>query len=229
MSINENYKRIAEDINSHALKLGRDPSQIKIIAVSKTFSHLDVQEAIDCGISLFGENKVQEAKAKIPLLKGNFKFHMIGHLQSNKSKDALLLFDLIHSIDKMQTAQKLNEEAKKIGKIQKILIQIKTSNEPTKSGVSPEESIQLAEGILSLKNLQLEGLMCIGPLTDDQSEIRKSFRETAKTLNRINTLLSLDLKELSMGMSGDYSIAIEEGSTMLRIGTAIFGTRSYMK
>lgn len=228
MTIIDNYKRICDEISEKALKAGRRPGEIRIISVSKTFPYTDVQEAIDSGITLFGENKVQEARDKIPHLHGDFVFHMIGHLQSNKAKDAVKLFDLIHSIDKEETARKVNDEAAKLNKIQRVLIQVKTSDESTKSGISPEGAARLAEYILSLENLKLEGVMSIGPLTDDAVLTRKSFIETADTLRRINMSLSLDLKELSMGMSGDYLMAVEEGSTMVRIGTAIFGIRSYL-
>ncbi|HOP64092.1 MAG TPA: YggS family pyridoxal phosphate-dependent enzyme [Spirochaetota bacterium] len=227
MTIIDNYRRIENEIRERAIKTGRDPEEIKIISVSKTFPYSDIQEAIDSGITLFGENKVQEANEKIPRLKGDFTFHMIGHLQTNKAKDAVRLFDLIHSVDKAETALKINNEALKNGKIQRVLIQIKTSDESTKSGILPENAVELAENILGLENIKLEGIMSIGPLTDDKNLTRKSFIETADTLTEINRSLSLDLKELSMGMSGDYLIAVEEGATMIRIGTAIFGKRSY--
>jgi len=226
MHIIDNYNKIREKIDQTAIRIGRSPSDIKIISVSKTFSYKSIQEAIDSGISIFGESKIQEAKNKIQILTGKFVFHMIGHLQSNKSKEAVHLFDLIHSIDKIETASKLNTEAAKINKIQNILIQIKTSDESTKSGISPDEAVDLASHIIELKNLKLEGVMSIGPLTDDLTITKKSFHETSSTLARINRELSLNLNELSMGMSGDYLSAVEEGATMVRIGTAIFGNRS---
>ncbi len=227
MNIIDNYRKIRERINDKALSSGRNPDDIKIISVSKTFPYTDIQEAIDSGITLFGENKVQETILKLPHLHGNFNFHMLGHLQTNKAKDAVKLFEMIHSIDKEETALKVNNEALKINKVQRILIQIKTSEEETKSGISPDEAVKLAEYITSLKNLRLEGVMSIGPLTDDSKTTERSFKETADTLININRTLSLNLKELSMGMSGDYLMAVEHGATMLRIGTAIFGKRSY--
>lgn len=229
MTIIDNYKRIRDEISEKAQKTGRKPEDIKIISVSKTFSLHEIQEAIDSGINLFGENKIQEAKEKIPNLRGKFQFHMLGHLQTNKAKDAVKLFEMIHSIDKADTALKVNNEAFKISKIQRVLIQIKTSDEETKSGISPDQAVKLAEYVATLRNLKLEGVMSIGPLTDDKNLTTKSFRETADTLTKINQSLDLNLNEISMGMSGDYLIAIEEGATMLRIGTAIFGKRSYNK
>ncbi len=227
MNFHENYKSIIDSINERALKCSRDPHSIKVVAISKTFSAETVQGAISSGIKLFGENKIQEAKNKIPLLKGDFDFHMVGHLQSNKSKDAVKLFSLIHSIDSLSTAEKLNREAENSAKIQNILIQINSSGEGTKSGISPDQAVDLAGSIIELKNLNLKGIMTIGPLTDNISDIIKSFSLTAKTMGRINMELSINLTEISMGMSDDYLIAIEEGSTLVRIGSAIFGGRSY--
>lgn len=227
MNIYDNYKSIIDSINERALKCSRDPQSIKVVAVSKTFAAETVQKAINSGIKLFGENKIQEAKNKIPLLKGNFDFHMIGHLQSNKSKDAVKLFSLIHSIDSFSTAEKINKEAANSAKVQNILIQINSSGENTKSGIPPDQAVDLAGSIIELKNLNLKGVMTIGPLTDNKSDIIKSFSLTVKTMERINRELSINLAEISMGMSDDYLIAIEEGSTLVRIGSAIFGGRSY--
>lgn len=229
MTIIDNYRIIRDEIDKKALKTGRKPDDIKIVSVSKTFPVTDVQEAVDSGITLFGENKVQEAKEKIPHLHGDFSFHMLGHLQTNKAKDAVKLFEMIQSIDKADTALKINNEAFKINKIQRVLIQIKTADEDTKSGIAPDDAVKLAEYIINLKNIKLEGVMSIGPLTEDMRLTSKSFKETADTLNRINRSLSLNMTEISMGMSGDYLMAVEEGATMLRIGTAIFGKRSYKK
>jgi len=136
---------------------------------------------------------------------------------------------MIHSIDNADTALKIDNESLKIGKIQRVLLQIKTSDEETKSGINPDDAVNLAEYIINLKNLKLEGVMSIGPLTDDIRLTSKSFKETADTLNRINRSLSINMSEISMGMSGDYLMAVEEGATILRIGTAIFGKRSYNK
>ena len=225
MTIIDNYNRIKESVNETAIKCGRKPYEIVIVAVTKTFSEDVIKDAINSGIENFGENRVQEAEKKFKALPGNFKLHMIGNLQSNKSHEAVGLFDLIHSIDKITTAAKLDSEAKKIDKVQSILLQLKTSNEDTKHGANPSEIISIAESVLAMKNLKLEGIMSIGPNTTDTSIIRKSFTETYKALNKINCALNLNLKELSMGMSGDYTIAIEEGATLVRIGTAIFGKR----
>lgn len=167
MSLLDNYNKIQDTIIETALKCGRNPEQIKIISVSKSFETQLIQDAINSGIKLFGENKIQEANEKIKKLSGDFEFHMIGHLQSNKVRDAVNLFEVIHSIDKVSTAAKLNEEAEKKGKIQRILIQLKTTDEITKYGASSDDIIPLAEAISSMKSLKLEGLMSIGPNTSD--------------------------------------------------------------
>lgn len=227
MSLLDNYNKIQDTILETALKCGRNPDHIKIISVSKTFNVQLIQEAINSGIRIFGENKIQEADEKIPQLTGDFQFHMIGHLQSNKVRDAVNLFEVIHSIDKVSTAAKLNDEAEKKGKIQRILIQLKTTDEITKHGASSEDIKAVAESISTMKNLKLEGLMSIGPNTSDRIQIQKSFIETAKMFDTLNNILKLNLKELSMGMSGDYTIAIKEGATLVRIGSAIFGDRVY--
>lgn len=226
MNIYDNYKSIIDSIHEKAIKCSRNPQSIKVVAVSKTFSAETVQDAINSGIMLLGENKIQEAKNKIPLLTGDFEFHMVGHLQSNKSKDAVKLFSMIHSIDSLSTAVKLDREADSSGKIQNILIQVNSSGEDSKSGILPDQAIDLAGSIIELKNLKLKGIMTIGPLTDNITEIRKSFALTVKTMERINMELSINLTEISMGMSDDYLTAIEEGATLLRIGSSIFGGRS---
>ena len=225
MSIVDNYHYIQSEIKNIALRCNRNPDDITLIAVSKTFPPEIIQEAIDNGVTLFGENRVQEAKAKIPQLKGNFTFHLVGHLQSNKAKDAVKLFDCIHSIDRLSTAIEVDKEAKKIDTIQKILIEVNTSGEESKFGVVPSQAIELCKSILDLHNVRCRGFMTVGPLTDDRLAIRNAFALLQTLRDEINMKLGTSLHELSMGMSGDYDIAIEEGSTMLRIGTAIFGKR----
>jgi pyridoxal phosphate enzyme (YggS family) len=227
MSIFDNYKKVCDDIAATAGSIGRDPGNIRIIAVSKNFDVTVVQQAIDAGITIFGENKVQEAKQKVPKLRGDFTFHMVGHLQSNKARDAVKLFDMIHSIDKDDTARKVDLEAGRIGKTQKVLIQVNASGEETKSGVAPVSAVELARRIREMGHLELRGLMTMAPFTDDQNVIRRTFRVTKQLLDEINGSLGLALDELSMGMSADYRIAVEEGATLVRIGTAIFGQRNY--
>jgi PLP dependent protein len=226
MGIIDNYIRIRDEIDRTAASIGRNPGDIRIIAVSKTFDEAVIQEAIDAGIKIFGENKVQEAKRKIPQLTGDFAFHMVGHLQSNKAHDAVMLFDLIHSIDRIDTAVKVDREAGQAGKMQKVLVQVNASREESKSGISPESLPELAGRIRELEHLELLGLMTMAPFTDDEGPVRGAFREARRLLDDINRSMGLDLRELSMGMSSDYRIAVEEGATLVRIGTAIFGNRN---
>jgi len=228
MGLIENYNRLEFEIKKIASAAGQSLDRIKIISVSKTFPVEIVQKAINEGIFLLGENKIQEAQRKIPLLKGDFSVHMIGHLQSNKAKEAVKLFDLIHSIDKVSTASKVNKEAAKIDKIQKILVQVNASGEESKNGLSPGDIFTFFEKISDFKNIKVLGLMNMAPFSSDETIIRGSFRTTKNLLDQVNSQFNLKLTELSMGMSSDYKIAIEEGSTMLRVGTAIFGKRTYL-
>ncbi len=227
MGIRENYEHISQVVKDTAIASGRDPEDVTIIAISKTFSAEVVQEAIDCGITLLGENKVQEARDKIPQLKGDFDFHLVGHLQSNKAKYAVKLFNCIHSIDKFSTADKVNAEAEKNERKIDILVEVNTSGEGSKFGVAPKEAEPLCRQLLTLEHLNLVGLMTIGPMTDDKDRIRRSFRMLRELKDSINDSLGTGLRELSMGMSADFPIAIEEGATMVRIGSSIFGARSY--
>jgi pyridoxal phosphate enzyme (YggS family) len=225
MSIKDNYNFIKERIGSAALRSGAAAESVKIVSVSKTLAAEIVQEAVNDGISIFGENRVQEAKAKIPLLSGNFAFHLIGHLQSNKARDAVALFDLIHSIDSLAVSERVNAEAQKAGKIQDILIQVNIAGEAAKSGAAADNAIELAGKCLTMKNINLLGFMNIAPLTDDINIIRKSFSGTREVLEKTNRLYGTSMKELSMGMSGDFETAVEEGATIVRVGSLIFGER----
>ncbi|HPV43103.1 MAG TPA: YggS family pyridoxal phosphate-dependent enzyme [Spirochaetota bacterium] len=226
MSIIDNYTAIEKEIAAIATASGRGPGGIRIVAVSKTFDESVIQEAIDSGIRVFGENKIQEARRKIPSLRGDFTFHMVGHLQSNKAREAVQLFDLIHSIDKADTAAAVDREAGRIGKKQKVLVQVNTSGEESKSGIVPASARDLVARVTDLKNLDLLGFMTMAPFTDDEGVIRQTFRASRGLMEEINVSLGLALAELSMGMSSDYRIAVEEGATLVRIGTAIFGHRN---
>ena len=211
------------------MKAGRRPEDIRLVAVTKTVGIDEIKQALDAGLRIFGENRVQEAKEKISNLKlqtlnSNAEWHLIGHLQSNKAKYAVELFDLIHSLDSEELAADLDREAAKKGKVQRVLIQVKLSQEGTKSGTAEKALPRLVEKTAGLGNLKLEGLMTIPPFFDDPERARSYFmrlRELQDDLRREG----FDLPELSMGMSGDFEVAIEEGATLMRIGTAIFGER----
>jgi hypothetical protein len=222
----DNYTRIAGEIDEEVSRRGGNPGDVTIVAVSKTVTAEVVREAIGAGLRIFGENRVQEAKSKIDELGGNYSFHLVGHLQSNKARDAVKLFELIHSIDKDGTAARVDEEARRIGKVQKVLVQVNTSGEDTKSGVAPADAEGLCRAVLGLRNIELTGLMTIGPFTDDEKLIRASFVLLRELRDGINLALGCAMVDLSMGMSSDYRIAVQEGATIVRIGTSIFGQRT---
>ncbi len=208
-----------------ALRAGRNPEEIKLIAVTKAQPDDKIIEAADLGLRIFGENRVQEAKVKIERIKGfNIEWHMIGHLQTNKVKDAVKIFSLIHSVDSEKLAITIDKEAEKINKIQRVLVQVKLSEEESKYGVVEEEVENIIKVIEKLKNIRVEGLMTIPPYFENPEDVRPYF----KRLRQLRDLLLNKypfIKELSMGMSHDFEVAIEEGATMVRIGTALFGQR----
>lgn len=224
--IKKNFDSIAELAGQAAVRSGRNPGDVQILAVSKTFSAETVQAAIDSGIRLFGENRIQEAQHKISLLHGDFEFHLIGHLQSNKVKTAVSLFEMIHSIDSLYILDKVNIEASKIDKTQKILIQVNTSGEESKNGCKVDAAVDLCGVALALSNVELKGLMTIGPLDGDENANRHSFRILNDLAVQVRQSFSIELPVISMGMSGDFPLAIEEGATLIRVGSAIFGERT---
>jgi pyridoxal phosphate enzyme (YggS family) len=219
---------LQNEIATAAQRSGRDPSEIEIIAVSKTQPEAAVQEALRAGLTRFGENKVQEARGKIDSL-GRGIWHLIGHLQSNKAKDAVRLFDSIDSVDRLELAEEINHRAGAIGKIQNVLLQVNIAGESTKFGCAPEAARALAEAINALPRLSLGGLMTIAPYSPEPEKSRPHFAGLRLLRDKIETDTGLRLPTLSMGMSGDYIVAVEEGSTHLRIGTALFGERLKLK
>ncbi|BCB97380.1 YggS family pyridoxal phosphate enzyme [Dissulfurispira thermophila] len=229
----ENISNILKKISHAAMRAGRSPDEVKLIAVTKTVSVEAIKEAVDAGLRIFGENRVQEAQKKIQSLKlevqnSRIEWHLIGHLQKNKVKYAVQLFDLIHTVDSIELAEELNKQAEKIKKTQRVLVQIKLSEEETKHGIPEENLMPLLEKINELKNLKLEGLMTMPPYFEDIEGVRPYFKRLREIRDNINSLriMHYALRELSMGMSNDFEVAIEEGATMVRIGTAIFGERS---
>ncbi|MGB9711316.1 MAG: YggS family pyridoxal phosphate-dependent enzyme [Thermodesulfovibrio sp.] len=229
--LSERISSVFKKITYAALRAGRNPEEIKVVAVTKSQGIDKIKEAAQLGLRIFGENRVQEAKNKIEALKDfiaqwqiNIEWHMIGHLQSNKVKDALRLFEVIHSVDSEKLAVLINKEAEKIGKIQRVLIQVKLSEEESKFGIEPENTEKLVELCFRLPNIKVEGLMTIPPYFENPENARPYFRK----LRQIKDSLfqkGYALTELSMGMSNDFEVAIEEGATMVRIGTALFGQR----
>lgn len=221
----EKMKEINQQIHSAAIKVGRKFSDIKLIAVTKTLSLENIRNAVNSGLNIFGENRVQEAEDKISRLNNpSIKWHMIGHLQSNKAKLAVELFDLIHSVDSVGLAKALNEHAGKKNEIQKILVQVKLSDEINKSGTVKDKLLSLLEAVSAMGNLEMHGLMTIPPYFENPEMARPYFIELRK-LRDMAAKKGFNLPELSMGMTNDFKVAIEEGSTMVRIGTGIFGER----
>jgi PLP dependent protein len=227
--IAENIKHLRERITAKCAKFKRNPQEIKLIAVSKFFGLDAINEANRLGITDFGENKAQELRDKFEILGDKLTWHFIGTLQSNKVKYAVKAATYIHSIDSSMLADEVNNQAQKINKLQKILLEVKTSSEDSKSGLTSEtEVLNLVKHCSTLSNIELVGLMTMAPFTEDVEIIRKSFIDLRNLRDKINQN-GFDLRELSMGMTNDYEIAIEEGATMLRIGSAIFGQRDITK
>lgn len=227
--IAENLHILRNRIDQICGRINRNPKDIKLIAVSKSFGVGEIKQAMHAAQTEFGENKVQELVPKYDSLGNQIIWHFIGHLQKNKVKNAVKTADYIHSVDSLSLAEEIQKHAVKLGKTQKILIQAKTSDEETKSGVTEKEELKkIVHYCSQASNLELIGLMTIAPLTKDQNLIRKSFSYLRKLKEELNSQ-GYKLDELSMGMTSDYEIAIEEGATMLRIGSAIFGERIYHK
>jgi pyridoxal phosphate enzyme (YggS family) len=224
-----NLQSLRDRINEKCTACNREPEEIKLIAVSKFFGIDAIKEANSLGITDFGENKAQELRDKFDLIGDKVTWHFIGTLQRNKAKYAVKAAEYIHSVDSIQLADEINKQAEKLNKNQKILIEVKTSEEESKAGVDKENGIlELLKFCKVRTNLELIGLMTMAPFTDDEKKIRKSFSDLRKLKDKLNNQ-GFDLRELSMGMTNDFEIAIEEGSTMLRIGSAIFGQREYSK
>lgn len=224
----ERVEEIQKRIAAAAESAGRSPDEIRLVAVSKTKPVASVQKALDAGLNLFGENYIQESREKVAALEGTgAQWHFIGHLQSNKAKYAVKLFDLIHSVDSLKLARELNKQAVKIDKVQPVLVQVNISAEATKSGTSSEDTVALVSAIGELPNLSLQGLMTMPPFFDDPERARPYFRELRQLRDHISDLSipGISMEELSMGMTGDFEAAIAEGATLVRIGTAIFGER----
>ncbi len=227
--IAENIKNLREEIEKTCLNSGREPSEIKLIAVSKNFGVDEVNQAIEQGLTDFGENRAQELDSKYEKLGDRVIWHFIGTLQRNKVRFVVNSAEYIHSVDSLLLASEINKRAGKINKVQKVLFQIKTSYEDSKAGLEEESEIRdLLNYCKELKNLEPIGLMTIAPLTENEKVIRQSF-SYLKNLRDSLSNEGFNVHELSMGMTSDFKIAIEEGATMLRIGSAIFGERDYSK
>lgn len=222
--IRENLQKVTERIKKAARNVGRDPSEVKLVAVSKTVEVARIKEAVEAGVSILGENYVQEAQKKIEEIGRSVSWHFIGHLQSNKAKYAIRLFDMIHSVDSLPLAEELNRRAEQANERIKVMIEVNLSKEATKFGTDEEMVMNLVKGIQNLHSLSLEGLMTMPPYFDLPDMSRPYYVALRELKERI-AIEGIPMRELSMGMSNDYEIAIEEGATYVRVGTAIFGAR----
>lgn len=224
-----NLTHILDTITQTAIKIGRDPADIQLVAVSKRMSIDAIQRAIDCGQTLFGENYLQEATDKIPHFPKTINWHFIGHLQTNKAKQVAELFDIVETVDSLKVARILDNYSKSLNKKLSILIQVNTGREKQKSGILPEETESFLRQITEETNLQVLGLMTMPPFSTDPEKSRVHFNALKMLADRLaaQRLFANNNKvELSMGMSGDYRVAIEEGATIVRVGTALFGARA---
>ncbi|MDD2337121.1 MAG: YggS family pyridoxal phosphate-dependent enzyme [Geobacteraceae bacterium] len=229
MSIAVNLKHVEEKIRSAAKRANRNPDSVRLVAVSKTQTVDAVRTALEAGQQIFGENYVQEFLEKLHQLPETLDWHFIGSLQSNKVKYLVGLTSLIHSVDRLTLAREIDRQWEKIGKPCDILLQVNISGEETKSGTTSEDLLQLAREVSLLPHVRIRGLMTMPPFFDESERARPYFRE----LKRLSQVLSTEkipgitMEELSMGMSGDFEVAIEEGATLVRVGSAIFGERYY--
>ena len=229
--IEKNLEIIKQRIERSCKKIGRNPDEITLVGVTKTVNVDIIKEAYSYGLINFGENKVQELLSKKDILPENINWHLIGHLQRNKVKYIIDFIYLIHSLDSYELALEIDRQAKKSKRQIPVLIQVNTSSEETKYGIEPENALTLTKQIAELENLKIKGLMTIGAFFSDPEMVRPCFKTLKKIFDKIKMLdlKNVDMKELSMGMTNDYEVAIEEGATIIRIGTALFGERNYNK
>ena len=225
MPLAENLAAVQARIAAACGRSGRDPAEVTLLAVSKNHPADAVAEAVGLGLTTFGENRVQEAKAKIPLSPSRARWHFIGHLQSNKARDAVALFGTIESVDSLALAEELQKQAEKQAKTLQVLLEVNVAGESSKFGWVPDRLVESLEAINALPRLELHGLMTIAPYAIDAEKVRPVFRRLRELRDRCADRLGTPLPVLSMGMSGDLEVAIEEGSTLVRVGTALFGPR----
>jgi len=217
--IKENLKRILQEL----------PPGVKLVAAAKTRTAQEILEAIEAGVEIVGENYVQEAEKVFSIIGNRVEWHMIGHLQRNKAKKAVKIFDMIQTVDSLKIAKEIDKQCRKISKVMPVLIEINSGEEEQKAGVMPKSAIPLIEEISGLSNIKIMGLMTMGPFTGDPEEARPYFQKTREIFEKLKSMNipNVEMRYLSMGMSNSYGVAIEEGANMVRIGTKIFGERPY--
>lgn len=225
MSLADNLASIEQRISAACARAGRERSSVLLLAVSKGMPPELIREAADCGLAVFGESKVQEAKLKISMCPGRLRWQMIGHLQSNKCRDAVHCFEMIQSVDSLALAQEINKQADKQAKTMPILLEVNLAGESTKFGFKAEEVLANLDAINALPKIEIHGLMMIAPWTPESEKVRPVFRQLRELKTRCEEQLGAPLPHLSMGMSGDFEVAIEEGATIVRVGTSLFGDR----
>ena len=225
-SILDNLERVREQIAQAAAKAGRDVKDVELVAIAKTHPAEKVREAVEGGQTLFGESRVQEARAKITELSSNIRWHFVGHLQKNKVRQALPLFEMIHSVDSFALAQDINRIAEEEGLYPRVLLEVNVAGEGSKFGFAPDDLREQMEMLLALPRLSIDGLMCIPPLAVESEDSRKFFVQVRELRDSLEKEFNMKLPQLSMGMTQDFPIGIQEGATLVRVGTAIFGERS---
>jgi len=226
VSLDENYLSLQQRIRTACTRAGRTEDSVTLLGVTKTHPPETVREAVNLGLTLFGENKIQEAKAKILLCPGKTRWHFIGHLQSNKARDAVELFSMIESVDSLPLAREINKRAEAAAKTMPVLLEMNVAGEASKFGYKMEQLLADLEELNRLPRLEIHGLMAVPPWTPNPENSRPHFRKLREWKTRCEEILGAPLPHLSMGMSGDFEVAIEEGATIVRVGTALFGERA---
>ena len=229
MSLQDNLNSVRQRIRAACDRCDREPNSVTLLAVSKTHPPETIQAAAGLGLPFFGENKIQEAKAKIPSCPGKLRWHFIGHLQSNKCRDAVELFEMIQSVDSLPLAQEISKRAEQAAKTMPVLLEVNVAGESSKFGYQPEKLLAELKELKSLPRIQIHGLMTVPPWTAEPETARPHFRRLRELKKKCEEILAAPLPHLSMGMSGDFEVAIEEGATIVRIGTALFGPRTTAK
>ncbi len=225
-SFQERLDLVRARMSAACARVGRAPAEVKLLAVTKTMPAERVREAVACGLTLFGENRVQEAQAKIPLCPGRLSWHLVGHLQRNKTAAAVELFDMIHSVDSVRLLETVDRCAAAAGKIMPVCLEVNVSGESSKYGMPPADVAAAVVAANHLNNVNVVGLMTIPPFSPEPEKARPFFRRLREIRDEVHRALQISLTELSMGMTGDFEVAIEEGATYIRVGTALFGERS---
>lgn len=227
--LEENIRNIWSRIEKAAEKIEKSKEDIKLVAVTKTVEVERIKEAIKCGIQIIGENRVQEAESKFEQITEKVEKHLVGHLQTNKAKKATELFDFIQSVDSQHIAQEISRRASQIGKAMDVLVEINTSGEKTKFGIDPNETLSFIKSISNLEGIKIKGLMTIGLFSDNPEDTRPCYKKLKFIFKKIQSenIPNVEMTYLSMGMTNDFEVAIQEGSNMVRIGTGIFGPRSF--